>query len=564
MVNYIKNTMLILLILSTGVLWGQKITCSFSKTNFTMQEEVQITFSFEDIKNAPRSVDLKLEDTFSIVGGPYSSQNFSWVNGKSTSSNTLSYDLIPLKSGRIKIPEYQFKIKNKVYQTDAFFVNISKNGVSGDAGTGSMPDIFIQTELKKNEFYQGETFTIDYQLFTAENVVNYTTNPVSRLEGFIIDQFKKNSSPAASKRIINGKEYLVANIASLTLTPTQPGRKILPVKAFRIAIKSREQSRSFFNDPFFGSSTKDINIVSPLDTVNILQLPDHSGAAFSGAIGEFKMSVSIDSTMIQENQATALRVELSGHGNMDHFTFPSQAFADEFEVFEPKVKDEYTLKNNDYVGKRYWEYVLIPSTPGVYRFDDILFTYFSPRKKQYVTLRGELPVLKVLSHNELEGDYRSTLTPEEVRLLSKDIRFLQMEERRSYLLNEDPLKNSRIWTFYYISLGLILSLVFCELYRIYRKKNMETIRYKNAFKNIIAEMQKINDKMESSEVLGIIEASFLQYIEDKNIRKFAYPELTDIIKTIETYKYAPGSISHAQLNELKDQCLSMVEKMELV
>lgn len=564
MVKYIKNSVLVLLILSLGSLWGQEVTCSISKTNFSMQEEVQITFYFKDVKNAPNTVNLNLEDIFTIVGGPYSSSNFSLVNGKSTSSNKISYDLIPLKSGRIKIPEYQFKIKNKTYTTEAFFVNISKNIISEEASTEDMPNIFLKTQLKKNEFYQGETFTIEYQLFTAENVVNYTTNPVSRLEGFIIDEFKKNSAPTSTKRIINGKEYIVANIASLTLTPTEPGRKILPVKAFRISIKSREQTRSLFTDPFFGSSTKDINIISPIDTINILQLPALSGAAFSGAIGEFDMNISIDSTMIQENQATTLRVKLSGHGNMEHFTFPSQFFDSEFEVFEPKVKNDFKLKANDYVGERYWEYVLIPSTPGVYRFDDILFTYFSPGKKRYVTLKEKVPILKVLSHNELKGDYKSALTPEEVRLLSKDIRFLQMEERRTYSLNEDPLKNRGIWIFYNISFGLLFALLFIEIYRFYRRENMDTIRYKNAFKNVISDMQKITDKMESSEVLYIIESSFLQYIEDKKIRRFDHPELTDIIKTIETYKYAPGSLSHAQLNELKDQCLNMIEKMEAV
>lgn len=564
MVKKIKYSILILLLLSAGLLWGQKVTCSFSKNTFSIQEEVQITFTFEDIKNVPRSLDLKLQDNFSIVGGPYSSSNFSWINGKSTSTNKISYDLIPLKSGRIKIPSYEFKIKNKIFKTQAFTVNVSKNAFPEDTSTESMPNIFLKTILKKHEFYQGETFSINYQLYTAENVVNYTTNPVSTLEGFIVDKFELNSSPSSTKRAINGKEYLVANIASLTLTPTEPGQVILPVKAFRISIKQSGQRRSVFDDPFFGVSSKDVNIIAPIDTINILKLPDHAGASFSGAIGEYSMSVSIDSSIMQENQATALRINLTGHGNMKHFTFPSQTFANEFEVFEPKVKDDFRLKQQDYSGKRSWEYVLIPSTPGIYKFDDILFTYFSPDKKQYLTLRGEVPVLKVLSHNELEGDYNSSLSPEEVRLLSKDIRFLQMEERRIHFLDENRLKNPNTWIFYYLSLGLLVAILLIELIKLYRKKNMKTIRYKNAFKIVIARMQEVTDEMESAQALKIIEDSFMQYIEDKRIRKFDYPELSDIIKTIETYKYAPGSLSHAQLYVLKDQCLNMIEKMEEV
>ncbi len=558
------NIIILFVLAATTLLWGQKVTCSMSKTNFSMQEEVKIIFTFEDIRNAPRAVDLKLHDTFSIVGGPYSSSNYSWVNGKSTSTNTVSYDLIPLKSGKIKIPSYEFKIKNKVYNTDAFSVKISKDIVSENTGEEDMPNIFLRTVLKKKEYYQGECFTLEYLLFTAENVVNYTTNPVSTLEGFIVDEFELNSSPVTSKRIINGKEYLVASIASLTLTPTEIGQVILPVKAFRISLKKRGQSRTVFDDPFFGVSTKDVNIVAPIDTIQILQLPDYAGPSFSGAIGEFTMNVSIDSLLILENQATALNVELSGHGNMGHFTFPGQEFGNNFEVFEPKVKDNYKFKGYDYVGKRAWEYVLIPSRPGIYKFDDILFTFFSPKKKQYVTLRGEVPALKVVSHNEIEGDYDSKLTPEEVRLLSKDIRFLQMQEKYTRSIDDHPLENKKIWMFFYFSALLLVAMFVLELNTIYRKKHMGSIRYRNAFKTVIAQLQSIDDETESSIMLDVIQTAFMQYLQDKKIRQFDYPELEDIIKTMETYKYAPGSLSHAQLNDLKDQCLTMIEKMEEV
>ena len=100
-----KDFIRVALVLLFGtLLFGQKVTCTMSKTNFSLQEQVQLIFTFENIKNSPRNIDLKLHDTFSIVGGPNSSSNYSWVNGKSTSTATVSYDLMPLKTGKIMIP----------------------------------------------------------------------------------------------------------------------------------------------------------------------------------------------------------------------------------------------------------------------------------------------------------------------------------------------------------------------------------------------------------------------------------------------------------------------------
>ncbi|MCF7832850.1 MAG: BatD family protein [Candidatus Marinimicrobia bacterium] len=566
MVNYKwKIAVIIISLFFTVMLWGEKVTCTASKTQFSIQEQIQITFTFEDIKNSPRSVDLKLHDTFSIVGGPYSSTSYSWVNGKSTSTNKITYDIIAKKSGKLLIPAYEFKIKNQVFETAPFTLMVSKSAkVDALDPTKEMPAMFMETVLSKNKVYQGETFTLNYRLFTSENVVNYTTNPLNTLDGFIVDRFDLSNSPSSSKKVINGKEYLIAGIASLTLTPTQSGEFILPQKPFRISVKSNGQSRTIFDDPFFGTNTKDINIVAPADTILVLPLPASAGPAFTGAIGEFSMKVSIDSSIIQENQATALRVELSGHGNLEHFAFPEQSFPDGFEVFEPKVKNNFKLKNNDYNGNRSWEYVLIASKPGTFQFNDITFTYFSSKNEKYVTLRSPIKDLRVVSHNELEGDYTSALSPDEVRLLSKDIRFIQMEEGKIVDLNYDPVKDPINWIIYYFTVIFVLLFIALEIIWKFRMSNLKQIRYKNALKTALNRFRMINDEQTAEHILFEIEAAFIEYLRDKQLDESVHGDIPGIMKTIETYKYAPGMLSHVQLNQLKDQALVLIEDIEKV
>ena len=544
-------------------LWAQRVTLTASKTTFSIQEQIQLVFTFENIKNSPRSVDLNLHNNFTVIGGPYSSSNYSWVNGKATSSNKIIYDVIAKKTGKIKIPAYEFSIKNHVYKTSPLFITVRKTADPGSLTEGQeMPSIYMETILPKDRVYQGETFTLYYHLYTAEQVVNYTTNPISTMDGFIVDRFSLHDSPSSSKKVINGREYLIAGIASLTLTPTESGEFILPAKPFRISVKRSGQYRSKWEDPFFGNTSKNINIVAPADTLTVLQLPSGAGAAFTGAIGDFTMHVSMDSTLIQENQAATLRVNLIGHGNMDHFTFPEQTFSDDFELFEPKVKNAYRLSDQDYKGQRTWEYVLIPGKPGTYQFNDMVFTYFSLSQESYKTLRMPLKEIRVISYNELEGDYISGLSPDEVRLLSQDIRFIQMGEKHRVHLDYNAVRDSRNWVWYYLALAMTAFVVVAEVLLAFRNKNRNIIRYKNALKTAIMQFRKIHTDQSAEEILTQIETGFQTYLSDKRIAPDRYPEINDILKTIETYKYAPSNLSHAVLDSLKNKALTIIEEIE--
>ncbi len=550
-------------VLPLTFLFAQQVSLTADKTELSVQEKVRLTFTFENIRNAPRSINLDLHDSFSIAGGPYSSSNYSIVNGKTSYKNTVSYDLIAKKTGKIRIPPYAFTIKNEVYRTEPFHIHIRKapDPQSTDAGKG-LPDIFITSSIEKDTVYQGETFTVVYRLFSSKNIVNYTTNPLSTLEGFIVDRFELNQNPSISRETFSGREYLKADIAFLTLTATRTGSLNIPLKVFRISTEREGRSRSFFDDPFFGVSSERENIPAPDDTVEVLPLPPGAGPFFTGAIGDFAMHAELDTGILQENQATRLRVDLIGNGNMEHFTFPKPGFPEGFEVFEPRVKNAYELNKNNYRGSRIWEYVLIPSTPGNFSLDDIRFTYFSPRKKAYKTLSAPLGNIRVFSHDELAGDYDYSPAPGKVRMLSEDIRFIQTEEGKLQNAAYDPVQDPKNWVLYYTALGFVLLFLLAEYMINLRNKNIRKIRYKNALKNAMTEFRKIEADTPHDEFLGHIDTAFRNYLNDKQIGIEHHPGIEDVLKSIETFKYAPGMVSHVHLDKLKEQALNIIEEIE--
>jgi len=549
---------ILLLLASFSYLSAQEVTLSADKTKFSIQEQVRLTFTFTDIKNPPRQVDLELEEYFTVSGGPHSSSSYSWVNARSTSTIKISYDLIPKKTGKISIPSYTFTIGREQYVTEGFVLEVSPVEIVPDR---ELPLSFMELVLPKDAVYQGETFTIHYYLYTMERVVNYTTNPVTSMEGFIVDRFILHNTPLTDKKMIGGKEYTRAQIASLTLTATASGEFVFPPKTFRISVRRTTQSRSIWDDPFFGGGTSDININAPGDTVSVFPLPPGGGPYFTGAIGEFSLMTAMDSTRIRENQATTLRVSLVGRGNLQHFTFPEQTFSREFEVFEPRVRNNYKLNSQDYQGERTWEYILIPSKSGVYSFDDIRFTYFSIKDMRYKTLYMPLEDIHVFAGDELKGDY-SNLSPEQVRLLSTDIRFLQMNESQCVDPSYAPLSDSRNWFGYYIAAILAVIFLIADFYIAFRNKNIKVIRYKNALKTAVTHFKQISHDLPPESILIKVETGIRTYLDDKQMHADDLPAVKDLLKTIETYKYAPGMLSNMQLDTLKDKALSIIEGIE--
>ena len=147
-------------------------------------------------------------------------------------------------------------------------------------------------------------------------------------------------------------------------------------------------------------------------------------------------------------------------------------------------------------------------------------------------------------------------------MLSKDIRFIQMEEGRTVMIGYDPLRKPWNWLFFYVSLGMIFVFIVMEVIWIFREKNQGQIRYKNALKNALSGFNKMEEDQNHAQLLLLIESTFLQYLKDKKFTKDVHKDIPDLIKTIETYKYAPGMLSNLQLSHLKDQALKLVEEIE--
>jgi hypothetical protein len=145
-------------------------------------------------------------------------------------------------------------------------------------------------------------------------------------------------------------------------------------------------------------------------------------------------------------------------------TFPA-----DFEVYDPKVDNKFTLKAGGLSGNKVIEYLAIPRYNGNYTIPGVEFTYFDIKSGAYKTLQTPEYTLNV-AKGEGSGAAVSTgyVSKEELRLLGQDIRYIDLQDAKLTPKGVCLYGTMNYWMWYIVSLaGFLVILV------VYRKQAAE-------------------------------------------------------------------------------------------
>ena len=159
-------------------------------------------------------------------------------------------------------------------------------------------------------------------------------------------------------------------------------------------VASDDPFDAFFNG---GSNYVEVkkNIVTPKLTINVKALPDGKPANFSGGVGEFTISSSISTKELKTNDAVTIKLVISGTGNLKLVNTPEVAFPKDFEVYDPKIDNKFTLTREGLSGNKVIEYLAIPRHAGNFTIPPVEFSYFDLKSNSYKTIKTEAYNLKV-------------------------------------------------------------------------------------------------------------------------------------------------------------------------
>ncbi len=452
-----------------------------------------------------------------ILSGPSTSTNSSvqYVNGKMSQSYTKTFTFIvqATQEGTVNIPPAKVRVDAKNYNSNAISIKVlpkstnNRNNTRNNSGTQQRQqdgvlqkdDVYIKAFVNNRNPYLGEQVIVTYKIYTRVPVSNLTSSKSSSFPGFwsknLMDdrqQFKQ------STKIINGEEYIVADISRYALFPQKSGK--LNIEAFELECnvqlrvqqqrkRSHDPFEDFFNDPFFNRNVKNVKatLKSEPISLNVKPLPQaNKPEGFSGAVGTFNFSAKTDHDQLNANDALTLSVEISGKGNIELINLGELNFPTDFETYEPKVTSKVNTNSTGVSGRKRFEYLLIPRNPGDFRLKPIVFSYFDPKKEQYISFSSDVFSIHVSkdSNTSSGGVTYSSSAQEDIRFIGQDIHHIKTQEAGLQLANQFFFASN--WYYILMWLPVVLLLLIVLLWKQQEKRRSDVGLMKNRKANKIA------------------------------------------------------------------------------
>jgi hypothetical protein len=336
-----------------------------------------------------------------VVAGPSLSTQFQWINGRSSSSRSFIYTLLPEREGQFTIDPIEVTIGSKVYRTQPITMRVTSASHAAAPPTRTAPanpidqnlfggmqraqpsgdEVYVTAELDRTSAYPGQQVTLTYHLYTHIGVSGLQLQENPPLTGFWVENIEVESKPTGTRRLINGREYLDYLVKKQALFANTPGRQTIPSSTFAVSVKSESD---FFG--IFGQTetvyrkTKEIALdVKPLPT-------EDRPAGFNNAIGSFSLSDELNKTEVAAGDAVSLRVTLTGKGNLTEIADIPLPSMPDLEIYSSKHEDNVHPVAGDQIGgDKVWEYVIVPKAAGSHTIPALSFPYFDPERGGYET-----------------------------------------------------------------------------------------------------------------------------------------------------------------------------------
>ncbi|MEC8945993.1 MAG: BatD family protein [Candidatus Neomarinimicrobiota bacterium] len=451
----------------------QNIETIVSNKNVSLNESLDFIIKLEDIDTNPEVNFVPMLDYFSIISGPNIGSEYKFINGKKSSSRSISWRIIPKKTGEIKIPNLEVKVGKKIYLTEDITINVSE-----EISNASSNDMFLKVELSTSNVKIGEQITIRYIFFTriASRVIE-TEFP--EFEGFWVEKLYDPSGTQIDPDswndvVIDNYKYKSLKLYEVALFPLSDGVFDLEPMIMKVETKEKDPSfkRLFWDDPFFDTfsqKTKARILVSDKQTIKVENLknqPDN----FTGAVGAFEVNSSLSSLDVENGTPVTFYLELVGEGNLDNIGRPEIDFPDNFDIFEGEIKKDRNISDR-VSGSIIWEYNLIPRKSGNYTIKSVEFPFFDTGINSWNAIKTNpirFSVIKTLDmdYSETNGNFSS----------SREIRYIKLNMPNWKKENSDKFYIGYV-SILLLSLVLFLSPFFSSKFSSFI--NIQSVKFKN-------------------------------------------------------------------------------------
>ena len=601
----LKRIYLFLIIGILSNLAKAQITVKLQAPLQTMQgERIRISY----VVNTSDVEDIKVGEFpgCRVLYGPSTStsSSFSMVNGKTTqsSSMTFTYTVSASKEGTYTLPAATVKVKGEVYTSNTQEIEIlpadnpvqtqgSAQGNSESNDTQAQQpsikskELFMTATANKTKVFEQEAILLTYKLYTLVNI-QQIAGDMPQLDGFHVQEIDTKAQMSLKYERVNGQNYGTAIWRQYVLYPQRSGKLKIPGITFNVQVEVHNTSMDPFDIFFGGGSLSQIvqkNIVAPSIEIDVDPLPTPKPHNFSGAVGKFNITASMNPLQLKANDASTLQLVLNGYGNMKLIKAPEITFPQDFEVYTPKQTEKVSHTSMGAKGSISYDYLVVPRIGGEFMINPIEFSYFDTELREYNTLTTDSFKVSVQkSKNQVVSS--DSHAQEDLKLLNNDIRYIKLGSI-SDSFNVKLLFGSRTYWGIYIAISALFILVLGICHKqIKESSNLSRKRGKKAGKAATKRLRKAAKLLKSKECNTFYDEimhALLGYAADKlslptaklnkeNVKEVLMKrgveattadQFVNIISECEFARYAPGD-PNATMEKIYSESTNVINTLD--
>jgi hypothetical protein len=255
---------------------------------------------------------------------------------------------------------------------------------AGNAGQ----DYFAEVSVDNPTPYIGQQITYRFRFYDAVGV----SNPLYEapdFEGFWrIDK----SGVSRTAQQLNNRQYTIAELQT-ALYPTRPGSITIAPATITLPETVFRAEEKFTTQPV---------------TLDVKPLPEGAPDGFTGAVGQFELSATLDRQSALLGQTFTLKLTVTGTGNVEQLALPDFPELPAWHIYANPTSFTSSETNGVVVGQKVFEYLFIPSQTGQLDLPTMTLTYFDPSTAAYRSINTVPISVNVLP----SGESTATAVPE--------------------------------------------------------------------------------------------------------------------------------------------------------
>ena len=427
-----------------------------------------------------------VQDGLEVIAGPYTSSQSSYqmINGHTSSSSsvTITYTLYAAKNGSFTIGASHALVGGKRLSSRPVKIQVSghaqrTNGApnmhgqnsydqphmrsAGSAISGS--DLFIKVSASKKRVHEQEPILLTYKVYTQVDLTQLE-GKMPDLKGFHTQEVPLPQQKTFHTETVNGRPYKCVTWSQYVMYPQMTGRLEIPSITFKGIVVQQNRNvdpmEAFFNG---GSGYVEVkkDIKAPGITLQVDPLPQRP-ANFSGGVGKFNISASLDKKEVKAGEPITLRVVVGGIGNLKLLKQPVVNFPKDFDKYDAKVTDKTRLTANGVEGNMVYDFLAVPRNQGSYTIPSVELTYYDTGKNAYKTIKTQ--PFKV----EVEKGDGTSAESEDFASQDKDIHTIKLGKAELHKADEMFFGSFGYW------ISLLMPLIaFVVLLIVFRRRAIE-------------------------------------------------------------------------------------------